>query len=276
MDVDAMTTNRCRKTLRLSSVPQTSPLIFRLFTGYVRHYLRRSFHAVRLLRAGTPPQATSLPLVIYCNHPSWWDPLVCIFLARHFFPAQTHYGPIDAQALARYRFFTRLGFFGVASGTRQGAATFLRVSRAILQQPGTVLWMTPEGQFTDPRQRPVRLRPGLGHLVRQMDRCVMVPLALEYPFWEEQFPEVLLSFGEPLVVNREHGYTAAEWTALLAQRLEATQNRLADATCRRDLKAFALLLRGRAGIGGVYDLWRAMQAWLGNEALHRAHGREEQ
>jgi Acyltransferase len=276
MDVSTMTTNRRRATMRPSSVPSVSPLLFRLFTGYVRHYLQRSFHAVCLLSTGAPPQPTDLPLVIYCNHPSWWDPLVCIFLARHFFPARTHYGPIDAQALARYRGFARLGFFGVTPGTRQGAATFLRVGRAILQQPKTVLWMTPEGQFSDPRQRPVRFQPGLGHLARHIDRGVFVPLALEYPFWEERFPEVLLGFGAALVVNRDHGRTATEWTAILAQRLEATQDRLAGAACQRHLQAFTPLLRGRAGIGGVYDLWRAMQAWLGGAAFYRAHGREEQ
>jgi 1-acyl-sn-glycerol-3-phosphate acyltransferase len=261
--------------MRPPSVPQVSPLLFRLFTGYSRRYLQRSFHAVRLLQSGAPPQETDLPLVIYCNHPSWWDPLVCIFVAHHFFPTRTHYGPIDAQALARYRFFSRLGFFGIHPETRQGAATFLRVSRAILQQPRTALWMTPEGQFTDPRQRPVRLQPGLGHLARHSDRCIFVPLALEYPFWEERFPEVLLAFGEALVGKREHRHAVAAWTTRLAQRLEATQDRLAHAACQRDPKAFTQLLRGRAGIGGVYDRWHAVRAWFRGEAFHRAHGREE-
>ena len=274
MDVGTLTS--CRAPMRPSSPPPVSPLLFRLFTGYVRHYLQRSFHAVRLLDTGAPPPATDLPLVIYCNHPSWWDPLVCLFLARHFFPARTHYGPIDAQALARYRFFARLGFFGVPPGTRRGAATFLRLGRAILQQPATVLWVTPQGRFSDPRQRPIRFQPGLGHLARHIERGVFVPLALEYPFWEERYPEVLLGFGAALVVNGDHGRTAAQWTAILAQNLEATQDRLAGAACQRHLQAFTPLLRGRAGIGGVYDLWRAMRAWLGGAAFHRAHGREEQ
>jgi 1-acyl-sn-glycerol-3-phosphate acyltransferase len=201
--------------------------------------------------------------------------LLCLFLARHCFPEHTHYGPIAAQALARYRFFSRLGFFGVIPGTRQGAATFLRVSRAILQQPGTVLWMTPEGQFTDPRQRPVRLQTGLGHLARHLDHGILVPLALEYPFWEERFPEVLLGFGAALQTDHHQGRSAAEWTTLLAHSLEATQKQLADAACQRHPQAFTLLLRGRAGIGGVYDRWRAMRAWLGGERFHQAHGREE-
>ncbi len=45
------------------------------------------------------------------------DPLICLRLAAELFPDRTHYGPIDAQALGRYRFFEKLGFFGVEAGT---------------------------------------------------------------------------------------------------------------------------------------------------------------
>jgi hypothetical protein len=102
-----------------------------------------------------------------------------------------------------------------------------------------------------------------------------VPLALEYPFWEERFPEVLVCFGEVVIVAREQHRRAAAWTALLTSHLEATQERLAQAACRRDRQAFAVLLRGRSGVGGVYDLWRALRARLHGEPFHKAHGREE-
>jgi 1-acyl-sn-glycerol-3-phosphate acyltransferase len=251
-----------------------SPCLWRLFTGYARYYLQRSFHAVRLLRTGALPPAIDVPLVIYSNHPSWWDPLIYLFLARHFWPTRTHFAPMDAQALARYRFFARLGCFAVTAGTWQGGATFLRVGQAILRQPKTVLWLTPAGRFSDPRQRPVCFQPGLGHLVRRLDHCLLVPLALEYPFWQERFPEVLLCFGETVAVKQAKEHSAAEWTAVLSHRLEATQDRLANAACQRDAQAFTLLLRGRAGVGGIYDLWRAMRARRHGEAFQRAHGKE--
>ena len=54
------------------------------FTRYVRRYLRRHFHAVRLVRAGRPEAPAEGPLVIVLNHPSWWDPLVGAVLAGLF------------------------------------------------------------------------------------------------------------------------------------------------------------------------------------------------
>jgi 1-acyl-sn-glycerol-3-phosphate acyltransferase len=278
MDIDTVNTvhvHAARKRPQRSALPKVSPWLLRLFTGYARHYMQRSLHSVRLLRTGGPPQGLEAPLVLYCNHPSWWDPLLCLFLAQCFFPERTHYAPIDARALECYRFFARLGFFGVTPGTRRGAATFLRVGTAILQQPQTALWITPEGQFTDARQRPVRLQPGLGHLASRLERGVFVPLALEYPFWKERFPEALGCFGEVVVVDPGQEHSADAWTALLAQRLEATQERLAEAACRRDPEAFDVLLGGRAGVGGVYDVWRRLRAWRRGEQFHQAHGRED-
>jgi hypothetical protein len=180
-----------------------------------------------------------------------------------------------AEALARYRFLARLGFFGLAAGTWQGAATLLRVGEALARQPQTALWITPEGQFTDPRQRPVQLQHGLGHLARRLTTAAFVPLALEYPFWEERFPEALVCFGEAMLVGQLPPRRARDWTALLASQLEATQDRLAEAARRQDPEAFETLLRGRVGIGGVYDLWRRLQGWRRGAPFQPAHGRED-
>ena len=276
MDVYAVLTHRIHHTAASRpALPAVSPWRLRLFTHYARRYVQQSFHAVRLLRAGQPPQLPERPMVVYCNHPSWWDPLLCLLLAQRYFPARTHYAPMAADALARYRFLARLGFFGLATGTRQEAATLLRVGQAIARQPQTALWITPEGQFTDPRQRPVQLQPGLGHLARRLTGAAFVPLALEYPFWEERFPEALACFGDVVPVDQLPSHSAGDWTTLLARQLEATQDRLAEAARRRDPEVFETLLRGRVGIGGAYDLWRRLRAWRRGAAFQQAHGRED-
>src|SRR5207253_10605254 len=50
-------------------------------------------------------------------------------------------------------------------------------------------WIAAEGQLTDPRVRPLRLRSGVGHLAARVRQAVLLPLALEYPFWEERTPD---------------------------------------------------------------------------------------
>jgi len=272
-----------------ADLPRSSRRLFAAFARYSRWYLARHFHAVRL-HGAVPRVADDRALVVYLNHPSWWDPLLALVLAHGLFGQRTHYGPIDAAALERYRFFRRLGFFGVEMGTVTGARRFLRVATRLLARPGTALWITPQGRFTDPRQRPVRLRPGLGRLARRAATAaggesgaapvVFLPLAVEYPFWEERFPEALLRFGEPVEASRlaaELGpaASAADWDRALGLRLQTAQETLAAAALARDASVFESLVGGRAGVGGVYDLWRAARALVVGERFVRQHGGEK-
>lgn len=258
---------------RRDALPPTSPRLLRPFWFYTRRYLARHFHAVRLSRAGAVPDpGGDQPLVVYLNHASWWDPLIGLDLALRLFPKRRHHSPIDAGALARYRFFERLGFFGVEQHTARGARRFLEITDEILAAPRSTLWLTPEGRFTDPRLRPVTLAPGLAHLARRMRRGLIVPLALEYPFWEERLPEALARFGGPIEAGPLRHLTTREVNAHLEARLESTQNCLAVEAQRRDPASFETLISGRAGTGGVYELWNRLRARLRGGRFDPEHG----
>ncbi len=261
---------------RAQQAPEISPLLLSMFERYAGRYLARHFHAVRLSQAQRPdPMAIrGKPLIVYFNHPSWWDPLVCLRLAEQFFPDRKNYAPMDASALSKYRFFERLGFFGVELGSARGARRFLSVSQRVLAQPDSALWIAAEGQFTDPRTRPVRLRSGIGHLAVRVRQAVLLPLALEYPFWEERTPEALARFGEEIPAG-EAGLKASDWTAVLETRLQAALDSLAADALARDPGRFDVLLGGTAGVGGVYDAWRRLKARFTGERFQPGHGNEE-
>jgi 1-acyl-sn-glycerol-3-phosphate acyltransferase len=256
------------------TLPRISPLLLRWFTWYCRGYIRRHFHSLRVSRSGLPPDITGLPLVIYTNHASWWDPLVGLVVKTEFFSDRSLFTPIDAAMLARYRMFAKLGFFGVEQGSSRGAVQFLRTSEAILQSPQHLLAVTPQSRFADVRERPVRFRAGLGHLVARLERAVFLPMAAEFVFWEERLPEILVRFGEPVEVHREHtlALTHDNWTRLFEQKLAANQDALSLEAQRRNASEFKTLLLGSAGQGGVYDLWRALTARLRGESFTREHG----
>ena len=144
---------------------------------------------MRLSHGGLPKVPADRPLVVYTNHPSWWDPVLCILLSERLLPLRRSFGPMDAAALSRYRLLRRMGAFGIDPNTRRGATDFLRISVGALQaNRDAALWVTAEGHFTDPRTRPLRLRAGIAHLARRLPEAVFVPLALEYSFWNEARP----------------------------------------------------------------------------------------
>jgi 1-acyl-sn-glycerol-3-phosphate acyltransferase len=244
------------------------------FTWYSRRYLRGHFNSLRVTGASLSADVLSAPLVVYSNHASWWDPLVGLLCGRELLPGKNVFAPMDATALKRYGIFERLGVFGVEQGPRRGGVQFLRTARAILQEPDSALWLTPQSRFADPRERPVRFKAGIGHLPGLERKLYFVPVAIEYTFWEERLPEILVRVGEPYrATHEDRSVKSAWWTGFFADRMRETQEELAKQAQRRDPAEFRCLLRGRAGVGGVYDRWRQFKAGLRGERFQLEHGK---
>ncbi len=254
------------------SLPPVAHRQLRWFERYVRFYLRRNFHGLHLLRLADLESLNGYPLLVCLNHPSWWDPLVALYLTQRFFKTRRQFAPIAAEGVAKYKFFERLGFFGIDGKTRSGAAKFLRIGEAVLSRPDGAFWVTPQGAFTDVRTRPVVIEPGVGHLAHRLGRFAMLPLALEYTFWNERYPEAFACFGHPVLVENGRAARAAEWNLIFSSALESTQIALSERVPCRDSKLFEPLLAGNAGVGGVYDLWRAVKARLHGRPWQPEHG----
>jgi 1-acyl-sn-glycerol-3-phosphate acyltransferase len=252
-------------------LPRITKPLLNLFGNYSDRFLRKHFHSVRILKRAQPAAAAGLPLVIYLNHASWWDPLVCLLLARRFYNRRASYAPVDASALRRYRFFRRLGFFPVTPGVVWGAAEFLDTARLVLAANRTVLWLTPQGDFVDPRARPARFQTGLGHLTKHGPPAAFVPLALEYTFWEERLPEILIGFGAPLIFDSSPHLNAREATQLFEFALTSVQDDLANAAQRRAPDEWETVVRGKSGSSRVYDSWRRARAVFRGEKFSAAH-----
>lgn len=267
--------DRVKPAPGVQGTPRISPTVFQFFTQYSTSYLRKHFHALRLSQQPLAGLADGRALIVCLNHPSWWDPLVCLALARHVFPERSHFAPIEAAALSKYKIFERIGFFGIEPGTAAGASRFIKVGSALLGGGAShALWVTVQGHFSDPRTRPLELRHGVGHLVHRSSNIAVLPLALEYPFWQEKYPEALARFGEPLLIDHGSDRVPREWSALIAERLVQAQDRLAADSIERCADAFETVLGGSAGIGGVYDLWRSLRARVRGERFIRAHGED--
>jgi 1-acyl-sn-glycerol-3-phosphate acyltransferase len=230
-----------------------------------RYCLAHAFHAVRFSWNGRPRYLPDVPLIVVLNHPSWWDPLVCVVVSE-LFPERAHFAAMDAEALRRYRVFNRLGFFGVEMGTMRGAQEFLRTSREILARPQTALWITPQGRFVDARERPPGIRPGVAHLVSSLEKAVILPLALEYVFWEHRRPEALARFGEAIIVKRGSDLLVDDWRLSIEAALARTQEELKTEAQKRDPAAFQVLVGAKARFGGTYrHLWSLPICLLGRD-----------
>lgn len=264
---------------REHELPAFSRLLHGWFMLYVRRYFRRHFHALRLLVGpnGMPalPDIAGQPVIFYTNHPGWWDPLLFLLITEYCFPGRLNYGPIDATALGKYRFMERIGFLGIEPHTRRGATRFLRLAKAANRRTDVIFWITSQGEFADPRIRPTGIRPGVAHAAAAANGGLIVPVAVEYPFWSERLPEALVGFGPAIRITDAADRTAKEWLIVLESALAATQDRLAAASLQRNSSQFTVLASGRVGVGWVYDCLRRFGAWRRGERFDASHGGEQ-
>lgn len=264
-------------------IPETATLSTTAFRRHGEPRLARHFHAVRLSRAHRPDltAARERPLIVYINHSSWWDPLVCQQLACQLLPERRQYAPIDQAALGRDPFLDQLGFFSVDPASARGARRFLELATRLLERPDAALWITAGGTQADPRERPVKPQAGLGHLAVRLRHGVMLPLAIEYTFWSEPLPQVLARFGEELAIE-DAGMRAHSWSEVLAARLEAAQDALAAESAARDAARFELMLGGGSAsadasaaagaVTGVHAVWRRLRERLQNRRRRLVQG----
>ncbi|ACA17563.1 phospholipid/glycerol acyltransferase [Methylobacterium sp. 4-46] len=251
-----------------------SALAWRFMAAYFDRYLRRHLTALRLSRWGAPDlRGHPGPLVVYCNHPAWWDAAVLIVLAERCFPDREGYAPFDAQMLAKYGVFGRIGAFGVDPASRRGAAAFLTASRRILSRPERALWVTAQGRFSDVRERPLGLRPGVAHLPEVAPDALFLPLALEYAFWSERGAEAFAAFGPALAGRDLLALPRAARLERLEGALTGVLDRLSADVMSRDPARFVALTEGRRGVGGIYDLGRRVAAALAGRRFEPGHGK---
>ncbi|MBT9330945.1 lysophospholipid acyltransferase family protein [Paracidobacterium acidisoli] len=269
-----------------AEVPPPSPFLLALYYVAVRFRLGWNFRSLRIANPDRFP-ADNQPVIVFMNHPSWWDPAVGLLIHHRFHPGGSFYAPIDETALARVPYLRRLGFFPIRTGSISGTRRFFIDARSVLSRPGAILWVTPEGEFTDPRERPIRLRRGLAKLLstlrlqnsepletgrQSIGPLTLLPMALEYPFWDGIRPDILASFGEPIHIEDGKAIHIDEWHQILTQALTSAQNDLAEMVVNRQAGRFHVLFFGPPGPGAFLRLLRGLLPLFRRTSLPKTKG----
>jgi len=246
-----------------------SGVLNRGFRRYVRRFVRANFNAVRVSGHESLRGLEHRSVLMFVNHPGWWDPMTAVLMTQLFFPGKQFAAPMDSDALRSYPILESLGFFGISRESISGVRDLLRIGRELMRGGDVILWLTPGGQFHDVR-RSVSFLPGLSHLADREFSGVLIPMAMEYTFWSERRPELLLRFGMPVECGTLPEDRDAR-TRVLESLLGTVQSQLADAAIARSPAAFKTVLEGQGGIGGLYDLWRWLMAKLRGKEFRSRH-----
>ena len=251
-----------------------SPRFAAFFGWYAGRQLAGRFHAVRLARGSVAELAalreTDGPALVALSHASWWDPMVAVWLHRRFFPNRGNVTPMDARELARFRFLTRLGIFGIDPDDPASLPAMVRhVEARLSSMPRGTFVVTPQGRFTDVRE-PVALRPGAASVLAGVRGMQAWCVAVEYAFWVDARPEIFIRVQR---VPAPAESRRAAWQVALQSAMQDNADALAHAVRSRQAERFDGVLGGEARVHPVYDLWlRVRGRSRGIEVGHRRPG----
>lgn len=226
------------------------------FARYCDRLFKKKFNGVRIVRGSSdvlqPLNTDSRPVIVALNHSSWWDPLTGVLLWKHFFPDRLTVTPIEMAQFNQFKFFSMLGLFGIDTASPQAAEAFLTyVSDHFEKQTRPTLVLTPQGTFADVRT-PVKTRPGAAAVAAKHPESIVVSVAIEYTFWEDQRPEV---FIRAQTIEAVEPLGTAGWLRLLNRGMRENAASLAELVSTRDPSAFEdLFARSGSRVHPVYDL----------------------
>lgn len=247
-----------------------SDLFLRFFGWWCREkMLAKRFYAVRAatesLRALRSLSDHDGPVLVLTNHTSWWDPLLMLMLHRTELCREGAWrslrAPMDADQLERFRFFRKLGAFGIDPDDPASLELMARhVGRYFREDRAPTLWINPQGRFADVRE-PVEIRPGAAKLAAEHRGAAVALAQFEYVFWLDAKPEILLRFdrvepGRP---------TTTGWLRAMRRGMNNNAARLAELAIARDPGPFTNLLGGEgANVHPVYGLWLRLRGRAGS------------
>lgn len=179
-----------------------SKLFEKIFSVYNTNLLKRRFHSfsVKGLEHLKRKQ-TSLPLIIYANHSSWWDGLAA-FQISHKIKLDS-FIMMEEKHLKRFSLFRKLGAFSVVRENPRSALESINYTVDLLKDSDSVLWIFPQGEILLNDLRPLHFYKGISKIIEKLGKCATISLTFRYEFLNEFKPEIFVNIKPPEEIEFE-------------------------------------------------------------------------
>jgi len=186
-----------------------SPWAERIFLPYIVRQFRKAFHGLHFL-GPVPEFDPALPLVITPNHSTWWDGFFFYILNKRVWKRKGYLMMLEEQ-LSKYRFFSRIGAFGIEPGLARKSYEALRYSADVLRDPANALCIFPQGVLRYSGVRPLEFQRGVGYILKLYGGEVnLLPLGIRCKFLIDQHPEAFFMADRAYRVN-QRSFQGIQW-----------------------------------------------------------------
>ena len=164
----------------------------KIFAVYNRNLLKRRFNSLQVSGLKfLKKKGDKTPLIIYANHSSWWDGLTAFQISRQ--TGLDSFIMMEEKQLKKLRLFRKLGAFSVVRENNREALKSINYSIQILEQnPKRTLWIFPQGEISPNDARPLRFYNGLARIIKRLEKCSVISLAMRYEFLGEYKPDIFV------------------------------------------------------------------------------------
>lgn len=217
-------------------------LFERIFSIYNRNLLKRRFNS--LTATGLEfllNRKPNLPLIIYCNHSSWWDGLIAFQISQK--AKLDSYIMMEEKNLKRYFLFRKLGAFSVNRENARSAIQSINYAVDLLcQDSKKTLWIFPQGEIVNNDLRPIIFYNGLSKIVEKVGHCLVISLSIRYEFLNEFKPEIFVKISEPQLIKSEMTHNSKQLTRMFELHLTEELEELKSDILNKNIKNYNSLI----------------------------------
>lgn len=214
----------------------------KLFSIYDQNLLRRRFHSFEVSGLDFLLNKTSnLPLIIYCNHSSWWDGLVAFQISYE--TGLQSFIMMEEKQLRKLFLFRLLGAFSIVRDKPREALKSINYSADLLKNtPQNTLWIFPQGEILPNDLRPLKFYNGLAKIVEKVGICATISLSMRYEFLGEFKPRIFVKIREPEIISQNESINIKKLSEMLSTRLTENLDSLKRDIISRDFSNYKNLI----------------------------------
>ena len=186
-----------------------------------------------------------VPTILYAPHSNWWDGSVLYNVTHRIFHKEIR---LMIEELNRFPLLRRGGAYSVCKKSPQSAMKALQYSVDVVGDLKNMLCIFPQGIIRPPHYRPMVFQTGLAYIaqksVARYGKINLVPVALDYCFFRDNRPEVVVTFGEKLTLTKENIIKdRKELTHLFEREMVKTCDRQFEDISHGDIEDYKILFK---------------------------------
>lgn len=226
---------------------QTSPFWLWVGDRYFYGMLEKRFHGFyyKGYENFYTQKEPDTPIILFAPHHNWWDGIVGYNICNRIFKKEIR---IMIEELNRFPLMRRAGAFSVNKKSPQASMPALRFAVDELGDTNNILYIFPEGIIKPPNHRPLDLQTGMTYIaeksVKKYGKVALMPVAVNYCFLRDNRPEVLVEFGNIIMLENDKP-DRKEYTQYLGTILEKLCDKQLNDIHTGNLKDYRILFESK-------------------------------